>query len=368
MHPDLKYQIAIGLIPGIGCVTAKKIIAYLGSVEAVFREKKQTLLKIPGVGEILAEKINISKPLQRAEEEIEFLTKYNIQTLFYLDESYPQKLALCEDSPLLLYSKGHFDYNKYFTLAIVGTRNATPYGKHFCDYFIHEIKERNYPVCIVSGLAYGIDIQAHASSIKNNVPTVAVLAHGLDTIYPSAHKNTAKKMMENGAIVTEFMSQTIPDKPNFVKRNRIAAGMADATLVVESGIRGGALITAQQALSYNREVFALPGRRGDSFSEGCNWLIKRNMAALLDSMEDFEYYMGWDNQKKASAPSQTELFARFTGPEKEILNLLREKGDLQIDQISLLLKIPVHQVSAKLFTLEFEGLVQCLPGKVFRLV
>lgn len=362
----LKYKIGISQIPGVGSILAKKLIAYTGSIEAVFKEKKKNLLKIPGIGTTLAEVIVNSQNLDKAEVEIEFIKKYEIKYYFYLDENYPFRLKQCPDAPIMLFSKGNVDFNKEKVISIVGTRNATEYGKDFCSRFVSDMAARHSNLIIVSGLAYGIDIAAHRAALKNNIPTVAVLAHGLSTLYPAAHRNSAKEIVNNGALVTDFTSDITPERNNFVKRNRIIAGLADATIVVESGPEGGALITADLANSYNRDVFAYPGKATDEWSKGCNKLIKTNKAAMLESVEDLEYIMGWDVAR--SEPKQMSLFHNLTEEEQLIVNLLTEENNLMIDILCLRADQPVSKISPLLLKLEFMGLIKSLPGKVYRLI
>jgi DNA processing protein len=365
-NPLLRYQIGISLIPGIGNITAKKLIAYTGSVEAVFTEKKKNLLKIPGIGEMLADQVANQQVLHIADKEIEYIEKYQIAYLFYLDPNYPVRLKNCEDSPVGMFYKGGTDFNKGKILSIVGTRNATEYGKECCNQLVADLKQRGHEILIVSGLAYGIDICAHRAALRNGFDTVAVLAHGLSTVYPGVHRSTAKEICNQGALVTDFISSTLPERNNFVKRNRIIAGMADATLVMESGLKGGALITADIANSYNRDVLAFPGRTSDDYSKGCNWLIKSNKAALIENVEDLEYILGWEITQQKQ-PLQTELFAELTDEETGIITILREHGELPIDIIAIHANLPVSKVSALLLNIEFAGLVRSLPGKVYRL-
>jgi DNA processing protein len=367
--PDdlLKYKVGISQIPGVGSILAKKLIAYTGSIEAVFKEKKKNLLKIPGIGSTLAEVIVNSQNLEKAEAEIEFIKKYEIRYHFYLDDDYPARLKHCSDAPIMLFCKGNVDFNKQKVVSIVGTRNATEYGKEFCAKFVSEMGARHKDLIIVSGLAYGIDISAHRAALKNNIPTIAVLAHGLATLYPSAHRNTAKEIVNSGALVTDFTSDITPERNNFVKRNRIIAGLADATIVVESGPEGGALITADLANSYNRDVFAYPGRATDEWSRGCNKLIKTNKAAMLESVEDLEYIMGWDATAR-NQPKQMSLFHELAEEEKIVVNLLSEENNLMIDILCLRADLPVSKISPLLLKLEFMGLIKSLPGKVYRLI
>ncbi len=364
---SLKYKIGISLIPGIGCITAKKIIAYIGSVEGVFKEKERTLLKIPGIGKNLSREIVNQNILDKAEQEVEFISKYNINTLFYLDKEYPERLKHCEDAPVMLFIKGKADLKQSKIISIVGTRSATKLGKEICNNLVKDLADRGHNVIIVSGLAYGIDVCAHKAALKNNLKTLAVLGHGLDTIYPSLHKSIARDIANQGALITEFLSKSNPDRENFIKRNRIIAGLSDATIVVESGIKGGALITADIANSYNRDVFAFPGRINDKFSAGCNRLIKINKAALIESVNDIEYILGWDVSAKISAPKQRKIFVELTEEEKIIIDFLKEKGEIDIDLISLETKLPVSKVSSILLNLEFSGLIKSLPGKVYAL-
>ncbi len=363
----LKYKIGISQIPGVGSILAKKLIAYTGSIEAVFKEKKKNLIKIPGIGTTLADTIVNNQNLEKAEAEIEFIKKYEIKHYFYLDENYPFRLKQCPDAPIIIFCKGNVDFNKEKVISIVGTRNATEYGKDFCSRFVSDMASRHKNLIVVSGLAYGIDIAAHRAALKNNVPTIAVLAHGLSTLYPSAHRNSAKEIVNNGALVTDFTSDITPERNNFVKRNRIIAGLADATIVVESGPEGGALITADLANSYNRDVFAYPGKTTDEWSKGCNKLIKTNKAAMLESVEDLEYIMGWDASSKAE-PRQMSLFQNLTGEEQLIVNLLTEENNLMIDILCLRADLPVSKISPLLLKLEFMGLIKSLPGKVYRLI
>lgn len=364
------YKIAINLIPHVGDVVAKRLISYCGSLEAVFKEKEKNLAKIPGVGTIVASSIaqNTKKKevLLIAEKEIEFNNKYGVKTVFFLDDDFPRRLIYCDDSPITIFTLGKIDLNHQKVLSIVGTRKATNYGKDFCEKLIHDFKEMNIDVQIISGLAFGIDIAAHKNAIENNFSTVAVLAHGLDLIYPAQHRKHAKQMLENGGLITEFLTKTVPDKQNFVKRNRIIAGLSDATLVVESGLKGGSLITADIANSYNRDVFATPGKVGDPYSTGTNFLIKTNRAALAESAYDIANLLGWEINKKNSNV-QSSFFIKFEIDELLIAQQLEKQGDLTIDVLALLCKMPVSKISSTLLEMEFKGIVKCLPGKLFKL-
>jgi len=359
----LKYKIGISLIPGIGPVNAKKLISYTGSPEAVFKESKNNLCKIPDIGKSLPEKIADKSILEKAEKEVEFIKKFKIHAHFYLDPDYPERLRHCHDAPIMLFQKGENELNVAKVINIVGTRRATQRGRELCNRFISDLSERYPEILIVSGLAYGIDITAHKAALNNKLKTVAVLAHGLSTIYPSVHRNIAKNIVHQGSLITEFLSHELPEKPNFVKRNRIIAGLSDATIIVESGKKGGALITADLANSYNRDVFAFPGRVSDTWSKGCNRLILTNRAALIEDVSNFEYIMGWTSQENKSI--QKELFVELENEEEKLVIILKEHDHLSLDKISLLADMPVSLTSSTLLSLEFKGMVKSLPGKVY---
>ncbi|RPH28640.1 MAG: DNA-protecting protein DprA [Bacteroidales bacterium] len=357
------------MIPKIGSINAKKLIAYCGGIEAVFKQSKKALLKIPGIGDCLASEITNQKVIGLAEKEIEFINKYGIKALFYLDPEYPERLRQCEDCPIVLFVKGkaEINFNREKFISIVGTRKATDYGKVVCEKLIAGLSEKGYNPIIVSGLAYGIDIIAHKSALKNQLQTLAVLGHGLDMIYPTAHRNIAKSIVETGALLTDFPSNTTIDRNNFIKRNRIIAGLSDATIVIESGEQGGALITADLANSYSREVFAVPGNVGAKYSQGCNQLIKSNKAALIETPEDIEFFLGWEPASTQKQPKQITLFAELTVEEQIIVDYLKTVEQESIDLISIKTQIPVSKVSSLLLNLEFAGLVKTKPGKVFSL-
>ena len=359
------YQIGITLIPGVGDKVAKALIAHSGSAEAVFKESKKALLKIPGVGFKVAESVSSQSVLSIAEEELVFIEKHSVKTLFYLDDDYPRRLKLCEDGPVMLYYKGSVELNKRQVIAIVGTRNATQYGLDFCKDFISDLKPFN-PL-VISGLAYGIDVCAHKEALKNGLPTVAVLAHGLDRIYPSLHSKIAHQMLDNGGWITDFLSNTNPDRENFPKRNRIVAGISDAVIVVEAAKKGGALITADIANSYNREVFAVPGNLGATFSEGCNHLIKINRAALIEGVEDLKYILGWERLSETK-DVQPQLFPDLDEKEKVLVDCLSANGGRsELDHLCIKLNQPVGKLLQTLMSLELKGVVKSYPGKVFGL-
>ena len=361
----LPYYIALSLIPGIGCINAKNLIAYMGGVEAVFDAKEKQLMKVPGIGPVLAQSIVENRDLERGRQELLFLTKHNIRTSFYLDEDYPARLKSCVDAPLILFSKGKINWNPEKIVAVIGTRNATDYGKKVCDELIAAMA-----VCggyiVVSGLAYGIDSIAHKACLQHGVPTWGVLGHGLDQIYPSLHRSLAEKMLESGGLITDFVSKTKIERPNFLRRNRIIAGLADAVIVVESAEKGGALVTADIAGSYNRDVFAVPGRSLDVYSKGCNQLIKENKASLIQNLDDLEYFMGWQRKTPGPVRVQKQLFVSLTTEEQKVMEAL-SVNPVYIDQLCQQLNMPVGKVSALLLGLEFNGLVTSLPGKMYRL-
>jgi len=364
----LQYKIALSLVPGIGSITAKSLISHCGSAGQVFTEKEKILRAIPGIGTVLAKNIQQSRVLSRADKEVEFIATNKITAHFYLDESYPQRLKSCVDAPILLFSKGNPNLNSDKVISMVGTRNATDYGRELVDKFIGSLSGQGYDVQIVSGLAYGIDIQAHRAALRNNIPTVCVLAHGLEQVYPNLHKAIALEMCENnGGMVSDFLSHSVIDRKNFLRRNRIIAGLADAVIVVQSARKGGALLTAELAISYNRDLFAFPGRVGDAYAEGCHFLIKSNRAGLIESVADLEYCMNWQPGKAASDVCQPRLFADLSATEQKIADLLRLEGESPIDRICHLTELPVNKVSPALLSLEFSGIVKCLPGKVFKL-
>lgn len=362
------YQIALTRIKGVGVTHARALMQGMGDEEAIFKGDIRALESIPGISRRLIQEIRHPEVLERAERELEFVQKNQIQLLFFTDEKYPRRLVSCIDAPLLIYSKGKADFNPSKTISIVGTRTSSRYGEDFCNAFISEIATSFPEVQIVSGLAYGIDICAHRASLKNGLSTVAVLAHGLDRIYPRLHRQTAIEMLDNGALLTEFSSETNADKHNFVKRNRIVAGMSDAVIVMESARKGGSLITADIANSYFREVFALPGRVGDRMSEGCNQLISDNKAVLMRSTESFISQMGWIASEKQKEPVQKELFLDLSEEELRIMEALSRIGASQVNTLAIELDTPVSELFMALLELEMKSLVQAFPGGMYDLV
>ncbi len=361
----LIYTIGLTLIPGIGDITAKKLIANCGSSEAVFREKKGNLLRIPGIGTILAGSISKQDVLKVAEEEVRFIDRFKIQYFYYQDDNYPERLKNCIDSPILFFFKGNADLNVKKVLSIVGTRNATSYGKAVCAELVKGLSDSD--VLIVSGLAYGIDTCSHKEALISGLKTVGVLAHGLDRIYPGANKRLAEKMTRSGGLLTDFPSGTKPDRENFPSRNRIIAGLSDATIVVEAKESGGALITADIANSYNRDVFAVPGRWDDEFSAGCNSLIRNNRAALIQSAADLKFMLGWEKPVGAAIVRQTELFIRLSPEEEIIVRILRENTECGIDLLIMVSGLGSGKVANALLNLEMQSIIKCLPGKRYKI-
>jgi len=360
------HKIALTFIKSVGQATAKNLLAYCGSAENVFSASRKQLLQIPGVGEKTVEAILGTHALLRAEEELKFVEKHGIEVLFFSDENYPKRLKNCNDSPVLLYFKGKADLNHSRVISVVGTRNATEYGKNLCKQLADVLAP--YHVLIISGLAYGIDVTMHKECLTNNIPTIGVLGHGLDRLYPQVHKSIAQKMVLNGGLLTEFPILTNPDRQNFPQRNRIIAGIADATIVVEASIKGGALITAEIANSYNKDVYAFPGRTNDAFSEGCNFLIKTNRAGLINNANDLIYYLGWDDEvKENKKQAQTTLHLNLTDNEQKVVDLL-QNGQFAIDELAIALNIQQSKLAIVLLTLEMQGIIVSLPGKVYKLV
>ena len=359
------HEIAITLVRGIGDITTKSLISYCGSAEEVFKTRKSLLEKIPGIGAKTAASIAEKNTFDRAEAELNFIEKHKIKPLFFTDKDYPKRLNNCYDSPAMLYFKGNADLNNQKVVAIVGTRNASNYGKVFCDKLVSGLKKHG--LLVASGLAYGIDIAAHKAALNANVATVGVLGHGLDRIYPNLHRTYAEKMLDEGGLLTEFTSQTNFDPSNFPKRNRIIAGMADVVIVVEAAKTGGALITAEIANSYNKDIFAVPGRLDDEFSEGCNFLLKTNRANLLTRVEDIEYLMGWFDHQPLKRKAQQTLFLNLNAEEQKIFDLIKHSGAIAFDDLQAQLDFTQSKLAMTLLNLEMQSVIISLPGKVYRL-
>ena len=359
-------ELAFTMIPFVGPVIARQLISTCGSIEAVFSESKRTLKSIPGIGEEIANRITkASAAFQSAEEELLKMKKENIHYVFYLDKEYPSRLQHYPDAPLLLYSKGNVNLNPERSIAIIGTRKPTAYGKAVTEEMISAVS--SYDVTVFSGLAYGIDITAHKCCLEHRIPTIGVLGSGMGNIYPDYHRSTAKLMMEQGGLITEFSYDTDPDAVNFPMRNRIVAGLCDVLVVIESGLKGGSMITAALANDYNKDVAAVPGRKIDKFSAGCNYLIKNQQAHLVETGDDLIDLMGW-NKKTRQQSFQTNLFTEMTDPEQKIYRLIVEVGEKDIDTLAYESKTTPGELAAILLTLEFKGAIRSLPGKKFAAV
>ncbi len=367
MDEEKIYQVALSMVPGVGDITIKTLVSYCGSAGEVFKKTKHQLSKIPGMGMIQAGKIKSFTDFRAAENEVKKCAAHDIEILFVADAKYPRKLKHAPDSPSVLFYKGEADLNNPKSVAIVGTRRSTSYGREFTDKLVEELAPHN-PL-IVSGLAYGIDITAHRAALKNGLKTIGVMASGLDIIYPGQHRKTANQMLQQGGLLTEFPVGTIPDAHNFPSRNRVIAGMCDAIVVVEAAEKGGALITAEIANSYSRDVFALPGNIANKFSRGCNNLIKQNKAHLLTSARDIEYIMNWE--AKATPKQNDEKYydySKLSEDEKNIIETLKASNNgLVIDELSWKSNIQLNKLASLLLNLEFNGIIKCLPGKKYKL-
>lgn len=357
-----RYVLALKLTPGIGDVLAKQLISYCGSAAAIFKEKKGTLLKIPNIGDKTVKALTSTSFVNQAEGLISNCDKQNIAVIPYFHPDFPEKLKTINDAPLLIYTKGKSAFKESKMVGVVGTRNATNYGKQITEKIVEELMA--HQAVVVSGLAYGIDISAHRAALKYNLPTVAVLAGGLDNIYPSVHKKSAQEMLENdGGWISEYPPGTKPEAHNFPSRNRIIAGMSEALIVVEAASKGGALITANIAYSYNREVFAVPGDLEHQYSEGCNALIRSQKANIYTGIKDLEYLLGWEKGMEKPKKQLVDLNS-YSEPERKIMSVLDEfKSGLHLDELSWKAQISVHEAVSHLLTLEFDGLIKSLPGK-----
>lgn len=365
LNNERLYQLSLTLINGIGAVQAKQLIEHFGTAENIFKAKKKELSSIENIGEVRAKQIKDFDNFKEAEDEINFCEKHHIETLFITDKNYPQRLLNCYDSPTLLFYRGNADLNASKMISIIGTRNNTEYGKEITEQFIEDMQAQN--LVILSGLAFGIDAIAHKTSVQHNISTVAVLAHGLDIIYPPQHQSLAKEILLNGGLLTEFRKNTKPDKHNFPRRNRIVAGMSDATIVVETAVKGGSMITAELAYNYNRDLFAVPGKITDTKSAGCLKLIQQNKAIVFTNAEEFMHAMGWQ-QKKISPKKQRELFIELSDDEKTIVDILKEKETINIDELYLKSALSSSSVAAAILNLELQNVVASLPGKMYKLI
>jgi DNA processing protein len=366
MDPNLIYQVALTQVPNIGAVQARTLLQHL-EVGQIFSTKKHILEKIEGIGSFRANAICRFKDFSAAEKEVAFIEKNRIRPLLYGAEDYPRRLMHCYDPPTLLYLKGEAVLNAEKVLGVIGTRNLSDYGRQATEKLIKELAGSG--AVIVSGLAYGIDATAHKAALKHKLPTVAVLAHGLNQVYPGEHIPLAKEMVqEGGGLLTEFNTFSKPDRHNFPIRNRIVAGLCDAVVVMETGMKGGSMITADLANGYNRDVFAFPGRTTDLKSEGCNFLIRKNKAGLVNNASELVEALGWDNEKnKKKPPRQRELFIELNPEEKRIVDLLRPGEPVHIDELQFQTGLTPGQIASTLLNLEFRGVIASSPGKSYRL-
>lgn len=365
MHPELIYQLALAEVPHVGYVHAKVLNEHFGSAKEVFKAAQHELERIEGIGEVRARSIRRFKDFSRAEEEMRFIEKFGIDACYLSDNTYPQRLLNCYDPPTLLFYKGTTSLNHSRTVAIVGTRNNTEYGKSITEKLVKKLAQHD--CVVVSGLAFGIDAIAHKCALKYDVPTIGVVGHGLDTIYPHEHAALARQMTKNGGLLTEFRSKTKPDKHNFPSRNRVVAGITDATIIVESGIKGGSMITAGIADSYNRDVFAVPGRLCDNKSSGCNELIRNNKAVMMTDPEQIIDLMGWGDARERQRSLQKDLFTEISDEEKKIVEYLKHSGESGIDELNIKVGMSSSTLAATLLNLELKNMVKSSPGKRYSL-
>ena len=363
---DLLYTLALQHVPNIGDITAKRLISHCGTAEAVLKEKKQNLLKINGIGTIVLSDLFKTHHIEVAEKEIDFIKTNNIKVSYFEEERYPEKLKHCIDGPILLFQSGNINLEQQHIISIVGTRKITTNGIAFCEALVETLTP--YSPIIVSGFAYGTDITAHKTAIKNNIQTIGCLAHGLNQIYPNAHKKYMVDMEKNGGFFTDFWSSDKFDRNNFLKRNRVIAGLSEATIVIESAEKGGSLVTADIANSYNRDVFAVPGRTTDSQSIGCNNLIKHQKAHMLTTPLDVPYILNWQLEKDKKPAIQKQLFVELDATEKTIYSYLKENEKQQLDVIAINCNMPIFKIASVLLTMELKGVIRPLPGKLFEIV
>ena len=363
---ELIYALALQHVPKIGDLTAKKLINHCGSAEAVLKEKQSNLLKIDGIGITTIKDLFNSEHLKAAETELKFIHDNDIQCFYFTDNNYPERLKHCIDSPIVLFQAGQINLHQKRIISIVGTRRITTYGVAFCEKLVEQLTP--FDPIIVSGFAYGTDITAHKAALKNKLQTIGCLAHGLDQIYPKTHKKYMVDVEKHGGFLTDFWSSDPFDRNNFLKRNRIIAGMSEATIVIESAEKGGSLVTADIANSYNRDVFAVPGRVTDTQSIGCNNLIKTQQAHVLSNPLDVPYILNWQLENKTVPVIQKQLFVELTSEEKVIYKCLKEKEKQLLDVIALECNLPTYTIASILLTMELKGVVRPLPGKLFELV
>ncbi|MBO7429230.1 MAG: DNA-processing protein DprA [Paludibacteraceae bacterium] len=365
MEQDLLYQIALTMAKGVGTHTIRKLVSILGSEKEVIQCPRKELENIQGIGAITAKSIKDPLILKRAEKEIHFLQKAGANAVPFGSDEYPQRMKECIDAPYILYTKGKMSMNGDHFIGVVGTRKMTPYGKNICEEIISSLAHKYPDLSVISGLAYGVDGCAHKKAVDLGIQTIGVVGHGLDMIYPARHRALSNKMMERGGIVTEFRSECVVDKKNFVSRNRIIAGMCDVILVVESGEKGGALFTAEFANSYNKDVCAIPGRIGDLYSAGCNKLIKNNQATMVESAEEIEQLMNWDIKEKEHSAMNISRFMQLTEQERIIVEALQMESRMEMNQLARKTAIPFSQLSSLLFDMEMKDLVCSAPGNTY---
>lgn len=365
MKEDLLYRIALTMIPDLGAVRSRLLAEHFGEAKAIFTAKKKELSAIEGIGENCARQIKEWGRFRDAEAEIEFAEKHQITILFLTDETYPQRLLHCYDPPTVLYYRGEANLNHGRIISIIGTRNHTDYGKQVTEQLVASLESQE--VMIVSGLAFGIDAIAHKASIHQHIPTIGVLAHGLDIVYPPQHRSLAREMMEQGGLLTEFPMRTKPDRHHFPRRNRIVAGMSDATIVIETALKGGSMITAELAHNYNRDLFAVPGKITDPKSSGCLKLIMQNKAVLLCDGAQLAETMGWQEKKKI-IKKQKELFIELSADEKTIVGLLDYSEAVAVDTLFIKSGLSSSTVASVILSLELQNVICALPGKMYKLL
>lgn len=364
-HEELFYVLALLKVEGVGDILAKKLLSHCQEPSLVFKSKASQLNAIDGIGSVLLRKLKDKTIFQKAEAELQFMEKNQINVSYFQEENYPDRLKHCVDGPVLLFSSGNINLKNRKIISIVGTRQITSYGMDFCKKLIADLAPLD-PI-IVSGFAYGVDIVAHQSALEHKLQTIGVVAHGLNQIYPKAHKKYVHRIEENGGFITEFWSTSNPDKENFVRRNRIVAGISEATIVIESADKGGSLITANLANDYNRDVFAVPGRVGDKFSQGCNTLIKTQKANVLTGAADVIYGLNWDLET-TSKPIQKQLFVSLDQDEQKVYDFLLMRGKELLDIIALECDFPIFRISGILLNMELKGVIRPLPGKLFEAI
>jgi DNA processing protein len=357
-------KLALALIPGVGASLARALFTRCSSADEIFRLNRRDLTSIPGIGNLIADKILKTDTFRRAEEEVQYIKKEQLRVRFLFDDDYPPLLLQCQDAPLVIFSRGNLEEQGHRFLSIVGTRNPSSRGLQITREIIFGLSEQDPSIVIISGLAYGIDIQAHLAALDSGLKTIAVLGHGFHTLYPAVHRGTAERIIRQGCLVSDFFSYNLPEPKNFIKRNRIIAGWSEATLVIESGAKGGAMVTAEMANSYDRDVFALPGRPDDSMSRGCNFLIRNNLAILVESAGDLIASLGWQQGPRSRQPVQQELFENLNPEDQALFRIMTDEPQT-IDQLSRLAGLPVQMISAQLLSLEFKGLIKCLPGQQY---